>query len=156
MNTNVKQIIEILKQRNLKISACESFTGGLFSSTFTDVAGASKVFVGSFICYSNEFKIKQIKIAKQVIKKYGVISQECAEAMAFKTNKKLKTNLCVSFTGNAGPSSFENQPVGLSYITIYYLGKQWTFKFFKPNLTRERYKQEAVAFVLTKIIEILQ
>ncbi|WP_027063147.1 CinA family protein [Mesoplasma seiffertii] len=156
MNTKVKEIIKILKTKNLKISACESFTGGLFSSIFTDAPGSSAVFVGSFVCYSNEFKLKQVKIAKQIIKKYGVVSQECAEAMVIKTNQKLKTDICISFTGNAGPSALENQPVGLSYIAICYLGKQWTFKFFESNLKREEYKHRAVMFALTKIIEILQ
>lgn len=156
MNTQVKQIIEVLQNKNLKMSACESFTGGLFSSFFTDVAGASQVFKGSFVCYSNEFKIKQVKVAKQIIKKYGVVSKECAEAMVLKTNKKLNTDLCISFTGNAGPTSLEGKEVGLGFIAIYYLGKQLTFKFLRPDLNRQEYKQEAVMFAITKIIEIIQ
>jgi len=80
------------------------------------IAGASKYFSVGFITYTNESKINIVKIKKTTIEKYGVISKQCAIEMALNTQKILKTNIAISFTGNAGPNALENKPVGLVYV----------------------------------------
>ena len=66
-----KKIINLLKKKKLKITIAESCTGGLLSNAFTSVSGSSKVFKLGLITYSNESKIKILKVPKKTIKKYG-------------------------------------------------------------------------------------
>ncbi|WP_395473448.1 CinA family protein [Spiroplasma endosymbiont of Nomada rufipes] len=62
---------------------------------------------------------------KKIIEKYGVISKQCAIEMALNTQKILKTNIAISFTGNAGPNALENKPVGLVYVGIVINDNVW-------------------------------
>ena len=68
---NVQKLIDELANRNLTIGSVESFTGGLFAKTFTDVSGASKVFKGSIVAYSPEVKVNVVGIPQEYIDKYG-------------------------------------------------------------------------------------
>ena len=77
MNTIVKKLIK----NKLKISFAESCTGGLLSSSITSISGASKVFSLGLITYSNQSKIKILKVSKNIINKYGAVSSECCSAM---------------------------------------------------------------------------
>ncbi|WP_211233575.1 CinA family protein [Williamsoniiplasma somnilux] len=150
------EVLTILHEQNLKISACESFTGGMFSNKLTNIPGSSKVFVGSFISYSETMKKNIVKVSKRVIKKYGVISQECAEEMVLKTQKLLKSHLTISFTGNAGPTSLENKNVGTAYISILFLGRLESFKFEMKTEDRYKFKIGAVNFAFKEILNLIK
>ena len=115
MNSLVKK----LNKKKLKISFAESCTGGLLANTITSVSGASKVFNMGFITYSNQAKIKILKISKNIIIKYGAVSPECCKAMVVNLSKISKANINVSITGIAGPNGgTKKKPVGLVYIGI--------------------------------------
>ena len=115
MNSLVKK----LNKKKLKISFAESCTGGLLANTITSISGASKVFNMGFITYSNQAKIKILKISKNIIIKYGAVSPECCKAMVVNLSKISKANINVSITGIAGPSGgTKKKPVGLVYIGI--------------------------------------
>jgi len=114
----MKTLIELLTQKNLTLASCESLTGGLFTAVFTETAGIGQVFKGGLVVYSNEAKIKLAKISPSVLEKHGAISAECAKEMATNTQQLLGTDLAISFTGNASPTSQENKPVGLVYIGL--------------------------------------
>ena len=60
----MKSLIRILIKKKLKISFVESCTGGLLSSSITSISGASKVFNLGFVTYSNQAKIKVLKVNK--------------------------------------------------------------------------------------------
>ena len=77
----MKTLVEILTKKKIKISFAESCTGGLLSSTITSISGASKVFNLGLVTYSNQTKIKVLKVNKNIIKKYGAVSHECCSAM---------------------------------------------------------------------------
>ena len=77
----MKRLFLILKRKNLKLAVVESCTGGLFASTITSISGASKVFNLGLVTYSNQAKIKILKVNKNIIKKYGAVSHECCSAM---------------------------------------------------------------------------
>ena len=114
-----KKIIFTLKKKKLKISVAESCTGGLLSSSITSISGASKIFNLGLITYSNQAKIKILKVNKKIIKKYGAVSHECCSAMVKNLSKISKANINVSITGIAGPKGGTKQkPVGLVYIGI--------------------------------------
>lgn len=121
----MNELLILLNKLNFKISCCESITGGLFAEEITSIAGASKFFSGGFITYTNEAKINIIKVKKATIEKYGAISKQCAIEMALNTQKILKTNIAISFTGNAGPNVAENKPIGLIYIGIVINNNVW-------------------------------
>src|SRR6266498_4065666 len=109
----MKSLIESLIKQNLTLASCESLTGGLFAAVFTDTAGIGPIFKGGLVVYSNEAKIKIVKVSSLTLDEPGAISEQCAKEMARNTQQLLATDLAISFTGNAGPSTQENKPVGL-------------------------------------------
>ena len=115
----MKTIIRQLIKRKIKISVAESCTGGLLASSITSISGASKIFNLGLITYSNQTKIRILKINKNLIRKYGAVSYECCSAMVKNLSKLSKANINVSITGIAGPKGGTKQkPVGLVYIGI--------------------------------------
>ena len=115
----MKSLIRILTKKKLKISFVESCTGGLLSSTITSISGASRIFSLGLITYSNQAKIKILKINPKIIKKYGAVSPECCSAMVNNLSRISKANINISITGVAGPKGGTKlKPVGLVYIGV--------------------------------------
>ena len=115
----MKSLIKLLTKKKLKISFVESCTGGLLASTITSIGGASKVFNLGLVTYSNQAKIKILKLNKNIIKKYGAVSHECCSAMVKNLSRISRANINVSITGIAGPKGGTKQkPVGLVYIGV--------------------------------------
>ncbi len=115
----MESLIKLLIKRKVKISVAESCTGGLLASNITAVNGASKIFNLGLITYSNQAKIKILKVNKNTIKKYGAVSHECCYSMVNNLSKISKSNINVSITGIAGPrGGTKKKPVGLVYIGI--------------------------------------
>ena len=152
----MKSIIRILTKKKLKISFAESCTGGLLAKTITSISGASKVFNLGLVTYSNQAKIKILKVNKNIISKYGAVSPECCKAMVINLSKMSKANINVSVTGIAGPyGGTKKKPVGLVYIGIKKNKKLViTRKLFKQK-TRYGIQKATVGFVLKKILEII-
>ncbi len=115
----MKSLIKLLIKKKVKISVAESCTGGLLASKITSIDGASKIFNLGLITYSNQAKIKILKVNKNTIKKYGAVSHECCHSMVNNLSKISKANINVSITGIAGPrGGTKKKPVGLVYIGI--------------------------------------
>ncbi len=114
----IKEVSELFKQSGLTLGSIESFTGGLFSSEITSVPGASNFFKGAIVTYATEEKVKLLKIPQDSVDKFGVVSYEVAAEMCTHGRAYLNTDICVSFTGNAGPSAMEGKPVGEIYIGV--------------------------------------
>ena len=115
----MKSLIKKLIKKKFKISIAESCTGGLLASSITSISGASKIFNFGLITYSNQAKIKFLKINKNIIKKNGAVSHECCLAMVNNLSKISKASINVSVTGIAGPNGGTKQkPVGLVYIGV--------------------------------------
>ena len=144
MRNKIKKLFD---EKHLTLGSVESFTGGLFASEVVKIPGASSFFKGSLVTYATEEKIRLCGVSKKIIKKYGVVSSECAKEMAVKGLKKLGVDYCVSFTGNAGPSAMEGKPAGLVYI-----GFAWKVKgrietkviFLQSELSRNELRRKAV------------
>ena len=108
-----------LVKKKLTISVAESCTGGLLAHNLTKLANSSKYFQIGLITYSNQAKIKILKVNKNIIKKYGAVSSECCKAMVQNLSKISKSKINVSITGIAGPGGgMKNKPVGLVYVGI--------------------------------------
>jgi len=113
MNSLVRKLIK----KKLKISFVESCTGGMLASKITSVSSASKVFNLGLVTYSDQSKIRILKVNKFTIKKYGAVSAECCEEMVKKLAKISRAHINVSITGIAGPKGgTKSKPVGLVYI----------------------------------------
>ena len=116
---NIQLLHKKLIKKKLTISIAESCTGGLLAHNFTKLANSSKYFQMGLTTYSNQAKIKILKVNKNIIKKYGSVSNECCKAMVQNLSKISKSRINVSITGIAGPGGGSRQkPVGLVYIGI--------------------------------------
>ena len=87
MNKNIRQIIFLLKKKGVNLSLAESCTGGMLAQKITSVSGASKVFTLGIITYSDQMKIKFLKVPRQIIKKYGAVSKETCRSMVINLSK---------------------------------------------------------------------
>ena len=94
-------IIKTLIKTHTTISTMESCTSGLIASMITDTEGASAIFPGGYVTYSNETKMF-VGVDEQVIRQYGVYSRECAEAMAKTVQEMLHTDISIGVTGTTG------------------------------------------------------
>ena len=143
-----KKILNKLIKKNISVSTAESCTGGLLAYSFVKNKDSSKVYKGGYITYSNEMKIKELKVKKVSLNKNGAVSYQVAEEMIEGLYKKNKTKLCLSTTGIAGPGgSTKNKPVGLIFIGIRFNKKNIILKKnFKG--TRIQIQKKCINFIL--------
>ncbi len=110
-------IIQLANSKNSTVSTAESCTGGLIGHRLTEVSGSSDVYKGGFVVYNNESKIDLLGVDKSILKKYGAVSEETAQAMAKNVTNIFASDYGISVTGIAGPAGGTDQkPVGLVYI----------------------------------------
>lgn len=150
-----KKILNKLIIKKISVSTAESCTGGLLAYNFVKNRDSSKVFKGGYITYSNEMKVKDLKVKKSSLKKYGAVSYQVAEEMIEGLYKKNKTKICISTTGIAGPGgSTKNKPVGLIYIGIGINKKNIVIKKnFKG--TRIQIQKKCVNFILKYLDKLI-
>ena len=152
-----RNIIKKLSKKKLKISFAESCTGGLLSSAITSVSGSSKVFNLGLVTYSNQSKIKVLKVSKKIIRKYGTASEQVCKAMAKNVSKIGKTNMSVSVTGIAGPNGgTREKPVGLIYVGIKKGNKISIKKYLFKNKGRSYIQKATVNKCLGLILSALK
>src|SRR5262245_29676011 len=95
-------LIEALIDRGEMLAIAESCTGGMLSEWITEIPGASAVFAGSCVVYSNEAKIKLLSLPPRILEKYGAVSEQCAYSLARNVGKVLQADWGLSITGIAG------------------------------------------------------
>ena len=149
----IQSLHKKLIKKKLTISVAESCTGGLLSHNLTKLADSSKYFQMGLTTYSNQAKIKILKVNKNIIKKYGAVSKECCKTMVLNLSKISKSKVNVSITGIAGPGGgSKTKPVGLVYIGI----KKGKILLIKENKfkSKNRYSiQKSTVRAVIKIIE---
>ena len=152
-----EKIVKKLIEKKITISVCESCTGGLLSSAITSVNGSSKVFSLGLVTYSNQSKSKILKIPKNIIKKYGAVSEQTCVSMVKKLNKISKTSISISITGIAGRSGgTRKKPVGLVYIGIKKGNKTLVKKHLFKNKGRLYIQKVAVNKSLDLILSFIK
>ena len=156
-NDKLEQVIaDLLIKNNLTVSTAESCTSGLLASRLTDVPGSSRYFKGGSVCYSNDLKIDDIGIDKDLIERYGAVSEEVAKSLAKNIAQKNNTDLGIGITGIAGPDGgTEKKPVGLVFVGIFYKNNLYIKKY---NLTPDRItnRELTVTLCLNEIRKILR
>ena len=157
MKSLAKKIVKILIKKKLKISFAESCTGGLLSSAITSVNGSSKVFTLGLLAYSNQSKTQILKVSKNIIRKYGSVSEQVCLAMVKNLSKISKTNMSVSITGIAGPSGGTKiKPVGLVYVGIKKNDRVRVKKYLFKNNGRSYIQKAAVNKSLRLILSFFK
>ena len=114
-----KRVIEKLRERGLLLATAESCTGGLCAKRLTDVAGASQVFCGGVVSYTNDVKMRLLGVKEETLTQFGAVSGETAREMAEGVRQATGADVAVSVTGVAGPSSDEmGNVVGTVFIAF--------------------------------------
>ena len=112
-------VLEGLRMRQQTLAVAESCTGGLLSAHLTDVPGASDVFLGGVVSYSNEAKENLIDVPHETLVEHGAVSEEVARAMAMGVRARFGSNWGAGITGIAGPTGgTEEKPVGLVHWAV--------------------------------------
>ena len=149
---DTSEINKLFRERGLTLGSVESFTGGMFAKEITAVSGASKFYKGGLVTYATEEKARLLGISKDDIKQYGVVSEQIAYQMAENGRDLLDVDVCVSFTGNAGPEAMEGKPVGEIYIGLSSKDGTLVFPYMLKG-TRNSIQEEGVKNALEIIKE---
>lgn len=113
-----ERVIELLKEKNLSFAAAESCTGGDIARRFTDIPGASSVFLGGVVSYTNGVKAKLLGIDPKLIEEKGAVSYEVAEQMAERVRALTGADIGVGVTGLAGPDGDGVHEVGTVFVSM--------------------------------------
>jgi nicotinamide-nucleotide amidase len=113
-----ERVLELLASRDETVATAESLTGGLLSAVLTDVPGASRSFVGGVVSYATRVKVSVLGVPASVVDEHGVVSRECAEAMASGVRSRLDATWGLATTGVAGPDAQDGRPVGTVWIAV--------------------------------------
>jgi nicotinamide-nucleotide amidase len=150
------ELMKVLKERQLTISAAESLTGGLFQQELTSIPGASSVVKGGIVCYTNEVKSEVLKVKRETLETYGAVSAECAKELAENVAAFVSADIGISFTGVAGPDELEGKPAGTVYIGITIKGKQTVVEKLMLGGTREANRTRSVKYGCYYLLKYLQ
>ncbi|AGH94775.1 CinA family protein [Pseudobdellovibrio exovorus] len=125
LQSSVVGTVRVLRDNGLTVGFAESCTGGLLSSSFTELAGVSDVFTGSIISYDNSVKKQLLQVSEETLQTRGAVSSETAHQMAEGALRSLGVSIAVSVTGIAGPSGgTAEKPVGTVFIAIAGSGRE--------------------------------
>ena len=146
--TLAEVLIRHLRAQELTISVAESCTGGLLSSAFADIPGASKVFRGGIVCYNNDIKTELLDVPEAILLQHGAVSAETAVAMATGAQERMDSDYALSVTGYAGPEGGgTNLPVGTIYLGFASAQGVWSRKIFLDG-ARTHIRERAVVMAL--------
>jgi nicotinamide-nucleotide amidase len=112
-----KLVLDLCRERGWTLGSAESCTGGLVAARLTSVPGASDVFLGAVVAYSNAVKEAELGVPAAVLARYGAVSAETAAAMAEGARHRIGADVAVAVTGIAGPDGgTPDKPVGLVFL----------------------------------------
>ena len=152
-----QKVVKLLRFKKIKISLAESCTGGMLASSITSISGASKIFTLGLVTYSNQSKIKILKVPKKIIIKHGAVSYETCLSMIQNLSKISRSNVSLSITGIAGPKGgTKNKPVGLVYIGIKKGTKILIKKYLFKSKNRFEIQKASVKSALNLILSFIK
>ena len=144
-------VIDLLKEKDLKLSLAESLTGGMIAQRIVNVSGASEVFGYGFVTYSNKAKHKCLGVKKRTLKEQGAVSAKCAREMAKGACKASGADISISVTGLAGPGGGTKEtPVGTVFLGCCYKGKAIAKELHFPG-NRTRIREQTTAHALAML-----
>lgn len=142
-----KKTVDILQSKGLTVTFAESCTGGLMCKSITDVPGASAVFHGGAVTYSNDIKISVIGVLPDTIEEVSEVSDRCAAEMAEGARRVFGADIGVSATGYAGPGGgTDANPVGTVFVGVSVRGKTSAYRLYYPGKTRDEIRTLVTSF----------
>lgn len=131
-------VVELLREKNLKVATAESCTGGFIAKRITNVSGSSEIFECGIVSYSNRIKNEILGVNSDDLEEYGAVSETVARQMAEGAVKVSGADIAVSVTGIAGPNGDgSGKPVGLSYIGLADKNNSWVKELNTGRTDRE-------------------
>ncbi len=118
MTARAAAVVRLLGEAGATLASAESLTGGLLGAAVTSVPGSSAVYVGGVVSYATRLKVSLLGVPAEVVATAGVVSEECARAMAEGARARLGADYAVSTTGVAGPDLQEGKPAGTAYVAV--------------------------------------
>ena len=151
----MKDIIELLTNKNKTISTMESCTGGGIANEITNIEGASEILKYSAVTYSNEYKIK-MGVSKDVIDKYSVYSMETADEMSYNISNFANSNYGVGITGKLNRVD-KNNPFGKDNVVFISIYDKDNDKFYNSKVEATKpSRKENKKLVIEEVIKILR
>ena len=111
-------VVRELILRDVTVATAESLTGGQVAASITGVPGSSEAFLGGVVAYATEVKIAVLGVPEELVERHGVISSECAEAMATGVRELIGATYGIATTGVAGPADQEGKPPGTVFVAV--------------------------------------
>jgi PncC family amidohydrolase len=111
-------VVRALAAAGATLGTAESLTGGLLGAAITSVSGSSAVYAGGLVTYATRLKVELLGVPTDLVEAHGVVSAECAAAMAEGARRVLGADWAVSTTGVAGPDLQDAKPAGTAYVAV--------------------------------------
>ncbi|HEY2908726.1 MAG TPA: competence/damage-inducible protein A [Gemmataceae bacterium] len=112
-------VVRLLHEKRQTLASAESITGGLVANRICQVPGASDFFHGGVVSYTDEMKYRELGVPRDLLDRFGAVSEPVARAMAEGVRERFGTDLAVATTGFAGPGGgTEENPIGTAYVAL--------------------------------------
>jgi nicotinamide-nucleotide amidase len=141
-------LVRLFTERGLTVATAESCTGGMLGQRITGISGASAVYLGGFVTYTNDVKIRLLGVDPVTIDTHTEVSAETAMEMAEGARKRLGTDVGLSTTGYAGPGGGDlENPTGTVFIAVNVLGNITVLKYYRDG-NRDEVREGAATAAL--------
>ncbi len=155
MKALAEKLGNVLVMQQKTVATAESCTGGMIAKVITDIPGSSRYFMGSVVSYSNDVKIKVLRVSRALIERHGAVSSQVAVAMARGVQRLMHADFAIAVTGVAGPDGgTAKKPVGLVYIAVAN-GTDIEVKKFNFQKERDGNRKDTTKAALRMLIQTL-
>lgn len=149
------EAIHLLAATGQTLATAESLTGGLLAAAITEVPGSSGAYVGGVVTYATELKVGLLEVPESIVDDAGVVSAECAAAMAEGACKLTGATYALATTGVAGPDTQEGKPVGTVYVAV--AGRTGTeTRALNLSGSRQEIQTETCRQVIDLLLDVLR
>ena len=149
-------LVALLRDRHVSVAVAEGDTGGLLLEQLTAVPGSSAVVIGGVVAYHDSLKCAVLGVSEQLLRNYGAVSAQAAEAMARGIRQLTHADVGVATTGIAGPGgATPSKPVGLAYVAVAD-DKRVTVREFRWSGDRQSNRQASVEAAVTLVLETMR
>jgi nicotinamide-nucleotide amidase len=157
LRTAATAVLDACRARGLKVATAESCTGGLVAAALTDIAGSSDVVDRGFVTYSNQAKEQMLGVSASILKDYGAVSRQTAEAMARGALGKAEADIVVAVTGIAGPGGGSaDKPVGLVHFAAASRNGAFTHREIRyGDIGRAEVREKSALQALAMLVDML-
>lgn len=148
-------VVQLLTMRGQTVGTAESLTGGLVCAALTSVPGASAVVRGAVVAYAADVKAGVLGVPVDVIAEHGVVSSECAVAMAQGARRVLGSDWAAATTGVAGPEPCEGMPVGTVHLAVAGPSERGEHRVQVRALTLHGSRDQIRAATVRQVLDLL-